>query len=111
MKEKKESKFNFHPVLREMKYNYDDEIDVEFVQEYLRKQRKKNTVMLVFQIFLWFIVAMNFLFNHNPNELVFYFGFLGIVMVPIIVIAYKKLKKRYTMEDNEIEKIIKKANI
>jgi len=111
MKNKKETPFNFHPVLKEMHYDSNDIINVEFVQEYLRKQRRKNKIFMIFQIFLWLIVAINFLSHHTPSEFTFYLGFLGIIMIPVVVIAYKRLNKRYTMKDEKIGKIIEKAGL
>ncbi|MEA3500682.1 MAG: hypothetical protein U9R41_06685 [Candidatus Marinimicrobia bacterium] len=111
MKNKKENPFDFHPVLKEMKYDSLDEINVEFVQEYLRKQRRKNKIFMVFQIFLWLVVAMNFLSHHSPSEFTFYLGFLGIIMIPVVIVAYKRLRKRYLMEDEEIEKVIKNVGL
>ena len=111
MKNKKETPFNFHPVLKEMNYDSPDEINIEFVQKFLKKQRHKNKIMMIFQIFLWLIVALNFLSHHSPSEFTFYLGFLGIIMIPVVVVAYKRLNKRYTMEDKEIKKIIEKVGL
>jgi len=32
-------------------------------------------------------------------------------MIPVVVIAYKRLNKRYTMKDEKIGKIIEKAGL
>lgn len=111
MKNKKENPFDFHPVLKEMKYDSLDEINVEFIQEYLRKQRRKNKIFMIFQIFLWLVVAMNFLSHHSPSEFTFYLGFIGIIMIPVVVIAYKRLRRRYTMNDEKISNIIKETGL
>ncbi len=108
-KNKKENPFDFHPVLKEIKYDSLDEINIEFVQEFLKKQRRKNKIFMIFQIFLWLVVAMNFLSHHSPKEFSFYFGFLGIVMIPVVIIAYKRLDKRYSIDDEEIKNIIEKV--
>ncbi len=111
MNNKKENPFDFHPVLKEMKYDSLDEINVEFIQEYLRKQRRKNKIFMIFQIFLWLVVAMNFLSHHSPSEFTFYLGFIGIIMIPVVVIAYKRLRRRYTMNDEKISNIIKETGL
>ena len=111
MKNKKENPFDFHPVLKEIKYDSLDEINVEFIQKFFKKQKHKNKIIMLFQIFLWLIIALNFLSHHTPSEFTFYLGFLGIIMIPVVVIAYKRLNKRYTMKDEEIGKIIEKAGL